>query len=106
MPVPPKKVQRNARQALEERKLYRGVKSKPTTSVGLSMARKLARGKDLSFQELKKMSEYFPRHQYDNLTWERDSKGRLGRGMVSWLMWGGDEGWDWSERQMERYADF
>ena len=103
MPIPPKRVQQAAKRAIKERKKWSGVKNMPTTSVGLKMGRKLARGKDLTFEEVKKMSEYFPRHQYDNLSYERDSKGRLGKGMISWLMWGGDVGWDWSESQMERY---
>jgi hypothetical protein len=99
---PPKRVRYNAELALEERELWRGVKNMPTTRVGLARANQLVRGDDITIPIMKRMYSYFQRHQHDNLGWDRDSKGRLGKGMISWLAWGGDEGWDWVERELSK----
>jgi hypothetical protein len=58
------------------------------------MARRLARGGSLPFALVKKVSEYFPRHQFDNLS-EIDPPSN---GRIAWLLWGGSAGWLWSRK--------
>lgn len=105
MPVPPKRVRYNAELALEERELWRGVKNMPTTRAGLARANQLARGDDISISIMKRMYSFFQRHQHNNLSWARDSMGRLGKGMISWLAWGGDEGRDWVEKELRKAGE-
>lgn len=102
MPVPPRKVRRNAEIAKEERELWRGVKNMPTTRVGVRRMNQLIRGDDLSMDTIKRMNSFFSRHQHNNISGDRDSKGRLSKATISWLAWGGDEGWDWAQKQLRK----
>lgn len=89
----PKSVQSNAAKALEVRG-KKPISERGMTAVGLAMARRLASGEELSFLQVKKISEYFPRHEVDKggSTWKEQ-----GKGWQAWMGWGGDEGWAWSK---------
>ena len=98
--VPPKSVRNNAKRALEVRatkpKSQRGM-----TSVGLARARDLSNGKELSPQTVRRMANYFTRHESDKKgsTWKDK-----GKGWQAWMGWGGDSGKSWANkivRQME-----
>jgi hypothetical protein len=83
----PASVRLNALRGLALRKKYR----RGGTIVGISMARLLARGGSVPFAIVKKVSQYFPRHQFDNLH-IKDSNG-----WIAWQLWGGSAGWSWSK---------
>ncbi|MFC5847532.1 DNA-binding protein [Deinococcus petrolearius] len=94
----PQKVQDNARKGLKLRDEY----GFGGTEVGQHMAEKLAGGGDLSEEEVRHVAAYFPRHAHDHLDQTGQGGAKPSRGYVAWLLWGGDEGRAWSERNVER----
>ena len=105
MAVAPKKIQQIAKKGLEERKKYSDVKNKPGTDVGVARARDIANGKDLSEETIKRMKSFLARHEKNNKPGERDSKGRLSRGTVSYMLWGGEEAKDWVDKVIEKLVE-
>lgn len=94
----PKAVANNALKGLELRKeWHRG-----GTEVGITIARRIVHNFTLdgllAYNHVRKISQYFPRHQYDNL----DQKNPPSNGYIAWLLWGGDAGWRWSRGIVER----
>lgn len=91
--VPPKKVQANARKALEVRE-SKPDSEKGMTAVGIARARDLSNGKAVSLETIQRMDNYFTRHQSDKKgeTWKEQ-----GKGWQAWMGWGGDEGWTWAK---------
>src|SRR5210317_1591189 len=72
------------------------------TDVGIARARDLANGKQLSPDTVKRMLNYFTRHEVDKKgsTWNDQ-----GKGWQAWQGWGGDAGFAWSRKivnQMKR----
>ncbi|WP_102128079.1 DNA-binding protein [Deinococcus planocerae] len=92
----PADVQENARKGLHLREEhgYGG------TEVGEEMAERLARGGEVTEEEVRHIAQYFPRHAHDNLD-ETEETGKPSRGYIAWLLWGGDAGRAWSERAVE-----
>jgi hypothetical protein len=84
----PAQVRANAISGLNLRRKYR----RGGTAVGIAMARLISRGGSVPFAVVKKISQYFPRHQFDNLH-IKDSNG-----LIAWQLWGGSAGWSWSKR--------
>jgi hypothetical protein len=75
--------------------------SDAATDKGMAMAEKIANQTELTLEELKDMYAYFSRHEVDK---EADNFGddeNPSNGYVSWLLWGGDSGYDWSRRKRE-----
>ncbi len=89
----PKNVQTNAKQALRLREEY----GFGGTEVGEHMAARLADGGKLSEEEVRHVSQYFPRHVGDNLDETGKGNDKPSRGYIAWMLWGGDEGRRWSE---------
>ena len=85
----PSAVQKAAIYALDLRPQYR----RGGTIVGLTTARRLARGGSVPFAFVKKVSEYFPRHAGDNLKQINPPS----NGHIAWNLWGGNPGRTWSE---------
>ena len=85
----PDEVSKTARYALELRRIYR----RGGTIVGITTARRLARGGWVPFSFVKKVSEYFPRHAGDNLKQVSPPS----NGHIAWALWGGNPGRKWSE---------
>jgi hypothetical protein len=96
--VPPASVAANARRALEVRE-EKPASQRGMTSVGIARARDLANRASLSEETVRRMARYFTRHQSDKKgqTWDEQ-----GKGWQAWMGWGGDEGWSWSRRIVER----
>lgn len=73
------------------------------TAVGWTRAGQLARGETLSLSTVKRMYSFFSRH-------EQSSKGgkdwnnaeNPSNGKIMWLAWGGDAGYSWSRKIVER----
>lgn len=57
-------------------------------------------GAPLSRETIRRMKAYFDRHQSDKSgsTWEDQ-----GKGWQAWMGWGGDVGWRWATRLVERW---
>ena len=96
--TPPESVASNARRALEVRET-KPESQRGMTSVGLARARDLANRKSLSEDTVRRMVKYFTRHQSDKQgeTWDEQ-----GRGWQAWNGWGGDAGWSWARKIVER----
>ena len=70
------------------------------TDVGLARARDLANGRALSRETIRRMKAYFDRHQSDR---EGSTWSEQGKGWQAWMGWGGDVGWRWATRLVERW---
>ena len=71
------------------------------TEVGAARANQLFGRSELSEADVKSMHSYFARHAVDRQTathhW--DSNSDPSAGFVAWLLWGGDAGKAWADRQ-------
>jgi len=92
--TPPAGVQRAAQRALRVRR--QSVPSqRGMTAVGLARARDLANGRPVSEETVRRMLNYFTRHEVDKegSTWDEQ-----GKGWQAWHGWGGDAGFRWARR--------
>jgi hypothetical protein len=82
------------------------------TAVGWTRARQLANGETLSLSTVKRMYSYFSRHEVDKKGKNWANQANPSNGYIMWLAWGGDAGYSWSRRIVEReknkalFADF
>jgi len=92
---PPKAVQEAAQRA--ERWIEDGKAGKGFTDVGRRRASQLAKGEEVSDQDVKKMQGYFARHTVDKDAegFTQGGEGFPSPGRVAWDAWGGDAGERW-----------
>lgn len=72
------------------------------TAVGWTRAGQLARGETLSLSTVKRMYSYFSRHEVDKKGKDWDNAESPSNGKIMWLAWGGDAGFSWSRKIVER----
>jgi hypothetical protein len=72
------------------------------TAVGWTRAGQLARGETLSLSTVKRMYSYFSRHEVDKQGKDWDNAESPSNGKIMWLAWGGDAGYSWSRKIVER----
>jgi hypothetical protein len=72
------------------------------TAVGWTRAGQLARGETLSLSTVKRMYSYFSRHEVDKKGKDWDNSASPSNGKIMWLAWGGDAGFSWSRKIVER----
>lgn len=98
--TPTLKMAANAKRGLRLRERF----GRGGTRVGVARARQLAAREALGPADIKSMYSYFARHQVDRntKTHEWGSSEDPSAGYVAWLLWGGDEGKAWAERQRAR----
>ena len=99
--TPPKGAQDAGKRALEVR-ASKPQSQRGMTSVGIARARDLANGKTMSPDTVRRMLNYFTRHENDKKgsTWSDQ-----GKGWQAWHGWGGDAGFTWAKkvvRQMNK----
>ena len=76
------------------------------TEVGVRRAKQIIAGGPMSDEDIKAMHSYFARHAVDkdakSHDWgdERDPSA----GYIAWLLWGGEEGKAWADREREKIA--
>ena len=92
--IPPVAVADAARRALDLRASLPPSR-RAMTPTGLARARDLANRRPLTTDTIRRMVNYFDRHEVDKQGegWGRDSKG-----YQAWLGWGGDPGRAWAKR--------
>ena len=94
---PTKKMAANAEKGLKLREKF----DRGGTDVGVRRAKQIADGRPMSDADVKSMHSYFARHKVDKGAkahdWGDDNDPSAG--YIAWLLWGGDEGRDWAERQ-------
>jgi len=72
------------------------------TMVGWTRAGQLARGETLSLSTVKRMYSYFSRHEVDKKGKDWDNSENPSNGKIMWLAWGGDAGFSWSRKIVNR----
>jgi hypothetical protein len=72
------------------------------TVVGWTRAGQLSRGETLSLSTVKRMYSYFSRHEVDKKGKDWDNAESPSNGKIMWLAWGGDAGFSWSRKIVER----
>jgi hypothetical protein len=72
------------------------------TMVGWTRAGQLARGEALSLSTVKRMYSYFSRHEVDKKGKDWDNSENPSNGKIMWLAWGGDAGFSWSRKIVNR----
>jgi len=98
--TPTKAMQANAIKGLGWREEF----GRGGTLVGVRRANQLKKREYLSPQTVRRMKAYFDRHQVDleaPKNKDPNANGYPGAGLIAWYLWGGDEGWSWSQRKVE-----
>ena len=72
------------------------------TAVGWTRARQLANGETLSLSTVKRMYSFFSRHEVDKKGKDWDNAENPSNGKIMWLAWGGDAGFSWSRKIVNR----
>ncbi len=72
------------------------------TAVGWTRAGQLARGEALSLSTVKRMYSFFSRHEVDKKGKDWYNSENPSNGKIMWLAWGGDAGFSWSRKIVER----
>jgi hypothetical protein len=77
------------------------------TRVGLARANQLVKRENLSESTVKRMFSFFSRHEVDKQGkgFSPDEDGYPSKGRVAWALWGGDAGFAWSRRIVEKLKD-
>jgi len=95
---PTEEMARNAINALEIRRA-KPQSERGMTSVGLARARDISNRAELSEDTVRRMVSYFQRHEVDKKgsTWDKQ-----GKGWQAWNGWGGDAGYAWAKRIVDK----
>jgi len=72
------------------------------TAVGWTRAGQLSRGESLSLDTVKRMYSFFSRHEVDKQGKNWNNAESPSNGKIMWLAWGGDAGFSWSRKIVER----
>ena len=72
------------------------------TMVGWTRAGQLARGETLSLSTVKRMYSFFSRHEVDKKGKDFNNSENPSNGKIMWLAWGGDAGFSWSRKIVNR----
>jgi hypothetical protein len=72
------------------------------TAVGWTRARQLVNGEALSLSTVKRMYSFFSRHEVDKKGKDWNNSENPSNGKIMWLAWGGDAGYSWSRKIVER----
>lgn len=100
MAIPNDGMKAEAKKGLEWRKEF----GRGGTRVGAIRARQIVAGENLSDNTIKRMYSFFSRHEVDKEA-EGFSSGEDGypsNGRIAWALWGGDAGYSWSRRLVEK----
>jgi hypothetical protein len=100
--TPTKDMADNAAKAL---RLYNEHNSDAGTDKGHTMASKIKDQHALNVQEIKDMYSFFARHEVDKDGDNFGNDDNPSNGYVSWLLWGGDAGQDWSTARREELKE-
>ena len=74
------------------------------TRGGISRARDIVNGKDMSVRTVKRMFSFFSRHEVDKKAegFKPGEKGYPSNGRIAWALWGGDAGYSWSRKKRDQ----
>ena len=100
MPKPNEGMRAEAKKGLDWREEF----GRGGTRVGAVRARQIVANENLSEETVKRMFSFFSRHEVDKDA-EGFSAGEDGypsNGRIAWALWGGDAGYSWSRRLVEK----
>ena len=86
--IPPKNVSNEAKKGLEFRKEF----GRGGTAVGIKRAHQLKNKERISLTTVKRMNNFFNRHQKN-----KNNDPKKSNGKIAWLLWGGDNGRKWAK---------
>ena len=72
------------------------------TAVGWTRAHQLVNGESLSLDTVKRMFSFFSRHEVDKNGKNWGNQSDPSNGYIMWLAWGGDAGFSWSRKIVNR----
>lgn len=100
---PTKKMADNAQKGLDLREKF----NRGGTDVGVKRARQIVDGGPMSDDDVKSMHSYFARHDVDKDAKSHDwgDEENPSAGYIAWLLWGGEEGKTWADKQREKIGD-
>ena len=75
------------------------------TPVGWGRARDIVAGRSMSLSVVKRMYSFFSRHEVDKKGKDFYNTSNPSKGRVMWDAWGGDAGFSWSRKIVERNRD-
>ena len=89
-----------ARKGLDWRKEH----GRGGTRVGLERADQIVNGENLSDETIKRMFSFFSRHEVDKKAegFRQGEKGYPSNGRIAWALWGGDAGFSWSRKEVNK----
>jgi len=89
-----------ARKGLDWRKEH----GRGGTRVGLERANQIVNGENLSDETIKRMFSFFSRHEVDKKAegFRQGEKGYPSNGRIAWALWGGDAGFSWSRKEVNK----
>ena len=89
-----------ARKGLDWRKEF----GRGGTRIGLERANQIVNGENLSDETIKRMFSFFSRHEVDKKAegFRQGEKGYPSNGRIAWALWGGDAGFSWSRKEVNK----
>ena len=94
--IPP----RNVAKAAEEGRILRRHFGRGGTLVGMRRASQLAERRPVSYSTIKRMLSFFQRHERNSNNFLKN--GDPSNGVIAWLLWGGDEGYEWAQKIIDQ----
>jgi hypothetical protein len=100
---PTQKMAANAKKGLDLRERF----GRGGTDVGVHRAQQIIAGEAMSDEDVKAMHSYFARHAVDkdSTSHEWGDETDPSAGYIAWLLWGGEEGKTWADRQRATIPD-
>ena len=100
MPRPNEGMKAEARKGID----WRAEFGRGGTRVGATRARQIVNGENLSDDTVKRMFSFFSRHEVDKQAegFRPGEDGYPSNGRIAWALWGGDAGFSWSKRFVEK----
>ena len=100
MPRPNEGMKTEAQRGLDWREEH----GRGGTRVGAVRARQIVAGENLSDETVKRMYSFFSRHEVDKQAegFKQGEEGYPSNGRIAWALWGGDAGYTWSKRLVEK----
>lgn len=92
---PPIAVAKEAKRGLELRKQY----NRGGTRVGITRAYQLSKRENVSLTTIKRMYSFFKRHEVFK---KYHDKVPPSNALISWLIWGGDAGFEWVKKILHK----
>jgi hypothetical protein len=96
--TPPLAIAKEAARGLELRARH----GRGGTEIGVARAEGLKARTPIDISELKRIRSYFARHEVDKRGKDWHNTERPSAGYIAWLLWGGEPGREWVEKELKK----